>query len=85
LNDATANSAPAILGMPLDLSENSAIAVCQPLCGFVVIKALDEDGDICYLTAATADLQSVECLGMAEYAVLKLKRGLARQLGDEDE
>ena len=75
--------APAILGMPLDLGEDSAVADCQPLCGFVVIKALDEDGDVCYLTAATPDLESVECLGMAEYAVLKLKRGLARALDGE--
>jgi hypothetical protein len=75
--------APAILGMPLDLAEDSAIAGCQPLCGFVVVKALDEDGDVCYLTAATHDLESVECLGMAEYAALKLRRGLARRLDGE--
>lgn len=77
-------SVPVILGMPLDAAEDDPIATCQPLSGFVVVKALDEDGEVCYLTAATEGLKSVECLGMARYAVLKLERGLARDF-DEGE
>lgn len=80
----TANTA-GILGMPLDVADDDPISTAQPLSGFVVIKALDEDGDVCYLTAATDGLTSVECLGMAEYAALRLRQGIARRLEDEDE
>lgn len=65
-----------VLGMPLDVAEDDGITTCQPVCGFVVVKALDEEGRICYHTAATDSLKSVECLGMVRYAVLKLERGL---------
>jgi hypothetical protein len=67
---------PSILGMPLDVDADDAIATCQPVCGFVVVKALDDDGQIRYLTAATDGLKSVECLGMARYAVLRLECSL---------
>jgi hypothetical protein len=64
--------------MPLDAAEDDPITTAQPLCGLVIVKALDEDGEVVYLTAATDGLKSVECLGMAEYAVLRLKHGLTR-------
>lgn len=73
-----------ILGMPLEVGVDDDIHTVQPICGFVVIKALDEDGDVRYLTGATDGLQSVECLGMAEYAVLKLRHGLERRLDGDD-
>jgi len=76
-------STPSILGMPLDLPDDDPIAGVTPLSGFVVVKALDEDGDLCYFTAATSGLTGVECLGMAELAVLKVKRSLGRLLDDE--
>lgn len=72
-----------VLGMPLDVGEGDGIATCQPLSGFVVVKALGEDGEIRYLTAATDGLKSVECLGMARYAVLRLEHGLMR--GEDDD
>jgi len=72
-----------ILGMPLDVdAENDQITLVQPLCGFIVIKALNEDGEVCYLTAATSGLKSVECLGMVRYAELKLERGLMTDLDE---
>ena len=75
----------AILGMPLDVTDDDPITTVQPLCGFIVIKALDGDGEVRYMTAATGGLKSVECLGMARYAVLRLERGLVRQMaGGED-
>jgi hypothetical protein len=74
-----------ILGMPLDAEPDDHICTAQPLCGMVVVKALGEDGKIYYLTGATEGLKSVECLGMAEYAVLRLKRGLEREIDDEGE
>jgi hypothetical protein len=74
-----------VLGMPLDVTENDLIASVQPLCGFVVVKALNEDGEVVYCTAATPGLKSVECLGMARYAVLKLERGLLAGMEDDDD
>jgi hypothetical protein len=73
-----------LLGMPLDVGEDGEMATCQPLSGFAVVKALGSDGEVRYLTAATDGLKSVECLGMAEYAALKLRRGLARDLDGDD-
>ena len=73
-----------ILGMPLDVADDDLIATAQPLSGFVMVKALDSDGDLLYLTAATEGLTSVECLGMAEYAALKLRHGLAERLEGDD-
>ena len=74
----------AVLGMALDAGDDDAIMHCQPLSAFIVVKALDEDGELCYLTGATEGLHSVECLGMAEYAAARLKRALAdRHQGDD--
>ena len=74
---------PSILGMPLNVEAGDGIAACQPICGLVVVKALDEDGEVCYFTAATDGLKSVECLGMARYAVLRLERGLTEDFSDD--
>jgi hypothetical protein len=71
-----------ILGMPLDVADDDLIASLQPLCGMLIVKGLDEQGNVCYATAATGALSTVECLGMARYAVLKLERALTRDLGD---
>lgn len=72
-----------ILGMRLDVDGDDTIVTAQPLSAFVVVKALDEDGAVVYLTAATDGLHSVECLGMAEYAAVKLRGGLARRHEDD--
>lgn len=40
-----------------------------PLAGLVVMKVLDTDGNVAYLARATEGLSTVECLGMAHYAV----------------
>jgi hypothetical protein len=72
-----------ILGMLLDIAEDDPIATVQPLCGLVIIKALDEDGEVAYMTAATPDLMTVECLGMARYAVLKLENGLTARMNED--
>lgn len=74
-----------VLGMPLDVDPDDPILAAQPLCGMVVVKAIDAGGDVVYLTAATGGLKSVECLGMARYAVLKLECGIAAGwAGDAD-
>ena len=71
-----------VLGMTLDVGEDDTIVTAQPLSAFVVVKALDEDGDLVYLTGATDGLHSVECLGMAEYAAARLRAGLTRRQDD---
>lgn len=76
---------PAVLGLPLDVAGDDPIRGVTPLCGLVVVKALNGEGEVCYLTAATEGLKSVEALGMARYAVLKLEHGLSRELGEEEE
>lgn len=73
-----------VLGMDLNVDEDDVLVTSQPLSAFVVVKALDEEGDIVYLTAATEGLQSVECLGMAEFAALKLRAGMARFRTNDD-
>lgn len=70
-----------MLGLDLDLEEGAWNGL-TPLDGFVAVKALSEDGKICYVMAATKGLKSVECLGMARYAMLKLEHGLIAELGE---
>jgi hypothetical protein len=76
---------PSILGMSLDVEDDDEIVTCQPVVGFVVVKALDGEGKIVYLAAATEGLKSVECLGMARFAVLKLEHGLTQAMEEEDD
>jgi hypothetical protein len=68
-----------VLGMDLDIGVNDPIATAQPLAAFIVVKVLKADGHEDYLTAATAGLHAVECLGMADSAVEKLKHALWRR------
>ena len=77
------SGSPAILGMPLDVPGDDLIATAQPLCGMVIVKALDPGGEVVYLTAATPGLKSVECLGMVRYAALKLEHAITAGLGEE--
>ena len=69
-----------VLGMPLDVDGGDVMVTAQPIAAFVIVKALDEDGDLVYLAGATEGLPTVECLGMAEYAVLRLRHGLTQRL-----
>ena len=56
-------------GLPLVGMPDSA----TPLAALVILKALDEDGEVAYFVRATDSLSSVEALGMAHYAVLRLE------------
>ena len=60
-----------LVGVPDDVT---------PLAALVIVKALDEDGDVAYYCKATEGLSSVEALGMAGYADVKL-----RSVVDDDE
>lgn len=61
-----------IVGFPENVSPVSAI---------VVIKCLDEDGDLAYYCRATDSLTVVEAIGMAAYA----KNRLHKLLSESDE
>jgi hypothetical protein len=73
-----------VLGLPLDVTDDDPIHTITPLSAMVVVKGLDENGEVMYCTGATESLKSVECLGMAELAVAKLKRGLMEAMEDEE-
>lgn len=68
-----------VLGMELDTGVNDPITTAQPLAAFVVVKALDTDGNLCYFTGATEGLPTVECLGMADFAVEKLRHAVRKR------
>jgi hypothetical protein len=69
--------------MQLDVGEDDLIVTGQPLAAVVIVKILDEDGEVDYATGATEGLMSVEALGMARYAQLKLERGLTAAMGEQ--
>jgi hypothetical protein len=57
----------------------------QPVAALVVVKLLEEAG-VRYCARATDGLTSVEALGMARTAMLKLERGILKEdLGDDDD
>jgi hypothetical protein len=61
-----------VLGLPI---EGMPDEPHTPLAALVVLKALDNEGDVVYLARATEGLSSVECLGMAHYSILCLTAG----------
>ena len=67
-------------GLPIEGGED----IGHPLAALVIVKSFDEDSEngVCYQVRATEGLSSVECLGMAELAVLRLKEALS---GGEDD
>lgn len=76
-------TAPVLLGLPLDIGEDSLEGT--PLCGFLVVKMLNDEGQVCFTAVATEGITSVECLGLARWAVLKLEHGLTAEFGEDDE
>lgn len=75
----------AVLGMHLDVEDDDEINFVQPLCAVIMLKALNQDGRVCYLSRATAGLTSVEALAMVRYAELRLEHGLLAGMDGEDE
>ena len=64
-----------VCGLPIDGAEE----VTQPLAALVVVKCFDPDSEVgvSYRVRATTGLSSVEALGMADFAVLRLKNELS--------
>lgn len=69
--------------MNLDVEEDDVLYSVQPLCAVIMVKALNEDGHVCYLSRATTGLTSVEALAMVRYTQLKLEHGLIAEFDDE--
>jgi hypothetical protein len=69
--------------MDLDAEDDDELNDIQPLCAVIVLKALNSDGRVCYLSRATTGLTSVEALAMVRYAQLKLEHGLLTEMEDE--
>lgn len=57
-----------IVGMPEGVT---------PLSALVVLKALDDEGDVTYYARATEGVSVVEALGMASLAELRLRDALS--------
>jgi hypothetical protein len=73
---------PNLLGLPLDT--DGSVLDGTPLCGFLVVKMLDDEGEVCFAAVATEGFTSVECLGLARWAVLKLEHGLTAEFGEAE-
>lgn len=74
----TAPGVPECCGLSLD--SHSQVPLGQPLAAVVILKTLEEGGEISvgYHVMATGALATVEALGMAHYAVRRLTRALDR-------
>jgi len=72
-----------VCGMPLIGGEDFG----QPVAALVVVKSFDPDGEagVSYQVRATDGLSTVEALGMADYAVLRIRDGLSRHGKDDDD
>ena len=71
-----------VCGLPLEGGEDIGHAVAA----LVIVKTFDESSEIgvCYRVRATDGLSTVEALGMADYAVLRIRDGLRRGDGGDD-
>jgi hypothetical protein len=74
-----------VLGMPLDVGEDDLITTVQPLAAVVIVRALDEDGDVVYATACTEGLHSLDAWAMARYAALRLETAMAGRMRGDDQ
>lgn len=61
-----------VLGMPLNLVDEKGVTI-SPLSALVVIKAIDNEGDIVYTLANTEGVTPVEGLGMINFGKLYLE------------
>lgn len=74
-----------VLGMPLGEPGDDALWAGTPLEAVVIVKMLNADGEMAYVTSATPDLKDVEALGMLRYAQLRMEVGMTTRMGDEAE
>jgi hypothetical protein len=70
-----------VLGLPLDIEDGERLQGLTPLSALVVVKALNDQAQVCYVSAAAGGLTSVEALGMADAVTAKLRDAAAEDLG----
>jgi hypothetical protein len=70
-----------VCGLPLEGGEDLG----QPVAALVIVKTFDQDSEVgvCYQVRATGGLSTVEALGMAGYAAIRLSEALKRGEGEE--
>jgi hypothetical protein len=74
-----------VLGMALDAADDDAIWSGTPLEAVVIVKMLNEDDAISYVTRATSSLKDVEALGMVRYAQLRLEVGMTARMDEAED
>lgn len=74
-----------VLGMPLDAAEDDSTWSGTPLEAVVIVKMLNGDGEIAYVTSATPNLKDVEALGMLRYAQLRMEIGMTARMDDAED
>lgn len=61
-----------VLGIPVEVSDD----IRQPLGAVVIIKALDDSGQVCHWIHKTDDISRVEAVGMATVAADEFRAAL---------
>ena len=64
-------STTSVVGLDIELPNGT------PLAALVILKYLDEDGDVTYAVSATEGVSMVESLGMNGFADLRIRERLA--------
>ena len=64
-------STTSVVGLDIELPNGT------PLAALVILKYLDEDGDVTYAVSATEGVSMVESLGMNGFADLRIREQLA--------
>lgn len=72
---------PSILGLPITADQGDPIYTCSPISAFAVIKAMDGEGNVGYMTAITQGLNLVEALGMNQFAGMRMVSIIGGQFG----
>lgn len=69
-----------VCGMPLENISEQVV----PLGALVILKVLDDDGDVAYMIRSTDGVSLVESLGMASFANVCIKNILQRRQNGDD-
>lgn len=63
-------------GLPLMMSDADHEDIDLPIEALVVLKYLDQGGEVSYIVRATKGVSTVETLGMAHYALTALNEAV---------
>ena len=73
-----------VLGMPVEWKDSEDNPVF-PLGALVIVKAVDNEGDVIYSVINSGDLNMIDCLGMAQYAVLHCENSIKKTVLDAED